>query len=165
MPIRRCVHGQVGRPRPNFFYRCFPDGAAHWKDVGTNGLHEPDCHPAEARDVVDGYKSFPSGAAHSCARSWQPPCSSHMFDSKACAHGTSLFSLQSKEKSLAALNALCVACALHHPWGSVLIPRPQPWSWQVASGCAACRALVVVVQQPLLLVTLPLRLPPPRRPT
>lgn len=53
----------MGRPRPNFFYRCFPDGVVHWKDIGTNGLHEPECHPTDARDVIDGYKSFPSGTA------------------------------------------------------------------------------------------------------
>ena len=26
------------------------------------GLHEPDCNPVHERDVIDGYKSFPSGA-------------------------------------------------------------------------------------------------------
>lgn len=50
----------VGRPRPDFFYRCWPDGVAKFTDLGTNGLRTPDCSP-NSHDVEDGYKSFPSG--------------------------------------------------------------------------------------------------------
>ncbi|KAJ8770063.1 hypothetical protein K2173_010094 [Erythroxylum novogranatense] len=45
----------VGRPRPDFFWRCFPDG----KDV-YDKLGDVICH-GKASEIKEGHKSFPSG--------------------------------------------------------------------------------------------------------
>ena len=57
---------QVGRPRPSFFYRCWPDGKAAFTP-GEAPDREPVCSPKDKHDVTDGYKSFPSGAAPTAA--------------------------------------------------------------------------------------------------
>ncbi|MFS7996602.1 putative phosphatidate phosphatase [Helianthus anomalus] len=53
--ITDSIKDAVGRPRPNFFYRCFPDGNAEFGDDG-NVL----CH-GDLLKIKEGYKSFPSG--------------------------------------------------------------------------------------------------------
>ncbi|KAJ4972794.1 hypothetical protein NE237_005968 [Protea cynaroides] len=53
--ITDAIKDGVGRPRPDFFWRCFPDG----KDV-YDSLGNVICH-GKASVIKEGHKSFPSG--------------------------------------------------------------------------------------------------------
>ncbi|KAF4350992.1 hypothetical protein F8388_021699 [Cannabis sativa] len=53
--LTEAIKNAVGRPRPDFFWRCFPDGIDaydRWGDVICHG---------KASDIKEGHKSFPSG--------------------------------------------------------------------------------------------------------
>jgi diacylglycerol diphosphate phosphatase/phosphatidate phosphatase len=54
--ITDAIKDGVGRPRPDFFWRCFPDG----KDVYDNITTGVICH-GEKSVIKEGHKSFPSG--------------------------------------------------------------------------------------------------------
>ncbi|KAL3675220.1 hypothetical protein R1sor_025168 [Riccia sorocarpa] len=51
------IKNTVGMPRPDFFWRCFPDGQAVYNAAGSVVCH------GDADLIKDGYKSFPSGHA------------------------------------------------------------------------------------------------------
>ncbi|CAI9302096.1 unnamed protein product [Lactuca saligna] len=53
--ITDSIKDATGRPRPNFFYRCFPDGRAEFGEDG-----DVKCH-GDKMIIKEGYKSFPSG--------------------------------------------------------------------------------------------------------
>ncbi|KAK3189391.1 hypothetical protein Dsin_028952 [Dipteronia sinensis] len=54
--ITDAIKVATGRPRPDFFWRCFPDGVGNftgpWGDVVCHG---------QKGDIKEGHKSFPSG--------------------------------------------------------------------------------------------------------
>lgn len=52
--ITDCMKITVGRPRPDYFWRCFPDG------VVNDAMN---CTNPNYREVIQGRKSFPSGHA------------------------------------------------------------------------------------------------------
>ncbi|KAG4984513.1 hypothetical protein AAZX31_10G256100 [Glycine max] len=49
------IKNAVGRPRPDFFWRCFPDGVENYDRWGGVVCH------GNASDIKEGHKSFPSG--------------------------------------------------------------------------------------------------------
>ena len=52
------IKNQVGRPRPDFWYRCFPDGIA---PEGQPGLFDLQCTNPDLATIEEGRRSFPSG--------------------------------------------------------------------------------------------------------
>ncbi|XP_057509742.1 lipid phosphate phosphatase 2-like [Actinidia eriantha] len=51
------IKNAVGRPRPDFFWRCFPDGIDNYDKWGNVICH------GKASVIKEGHKSFPSGHA------------------------------------------------------------------------------------------------------
>ncbi|CAL5053783.1 unnamed protein product [Urochloa decumbens] len=51
----------VGRPRPDFFWRCFPDGVPKYNNITGDVI----CH-GKPGVIKEGHKSFPSGHASGC---------------------------------------------------------------------------------------------------
>ncbi|KAF5734537.1 lipid phosphate phosphatase 2-like isoform X1 [Tripterygium wilfordii] len=54
--ITDAIKDAVGRPRPNFFWRCFPDGNGVFDEISGNVA----CY-GDPAIIKEGYKSFPSG--------------------------------------------------------------------------------------------------------
>uniref|UniRef100_A0A2P2JPX9 Uncharacterized protein MANES_14G107600 n=1 Tax=Rhizophora mucronata TaxID=61149 RepID=A0A2P2JPX9_RHIMU len=53
--VTDAIKDAVGRPRPDFFWRCFPDGKDAYDQWGNVICH------GKASDIREGHKSFPSG--------------------------------------------------------------------------------------------------------
>ncbi|XP_077245154.1 lipid phosphate phosphatase 2-like [Tasmannia lanceolata] len=59
--ITDAIKDAVGRPRPDFFWRCFPDGNDAYNNITGNVI----CH-GEDKVIREGHKSFPSGHTSWC---------------------------------------------------------------------------------------------------
>ncbi|KAG0515121.1 hypothetical protein BDA96_10G252100 [Sorghum bicolor] len=55
------IKDAVGWPRPDFFWRCFPDGVPNYNNI-TGGVI---CHGQQSV-IEEGHKSFPSGHSSGC---------------------------------------------------------------------------------------------------
>ncbi|KAL8105898.1 hypothetical protein AgCh_029632 [Apium graveolens] len=55
--ITDSIKNAVGRPRPDFFWRCFPDGKDFYDQFGNVVCH------GKTNEIREGHKSFPSGHA------------------------------------------------------------------------------------------------------
>ncbi|KAL7607128.1 hypothetical protein Lser_V15G19797 [Lactuca serriola] len=53
--ITDAIKDAVGRPRPDFFWRCFPDGKDFYDQLGNVICH------GDSKVIREGHKSFPSG--------------------------------------------------------------------------------------------------------
>ncbi|CAK1597979.1 unnamed protein product [Parnassius mnemosyne] len=98
----------VGRPRPDFFYRCFPDG------VETAELQ---C-TGDPMDVMEGRKSFPSGHSSCFTALWL--CGRLRAVSRCRGSAARVLACL-----VPLMMALCVAlsrsCDYHHHWQDILV--------------------------------------------
>lgn len=106
----------VGRPRPDFFWRCFPDGELN-PELRCSGAPE---------DVAEGRKSFPSG--HSsisfCSlgfMSWWCMGKLRVWGGRPPGPPGALLLLALAPLTVALAVALSRTCDYHHHWQDVLV--------------------------------------------
>ncbi|XP_017849760.1 phospholipid phosphatase 5 isoform X2 [Drosophila busckii] len=117
----------VGRPRPDFYYRCFPDGVMVLNER-TNSLGSSlldfNC-TGSLSDINEGRKSFPSGHSSFAFASfgfvaYYVGAKLHAFDPRGRGNTWRLY-LAVVPLFVAALVAVSRTCDYHHHWQDVTV--------------------------------------------
>ncbi|XP_030375865.1 phospholipid phosphatase 5 isoform X2 [Scaptodrosophila lebanonensis] len=117
----------VGRPRPDFYYRCFPDGVMVFNENSTaldSTFLDFNC-TGRPSDVNEGRKSFPSGHSSFAFASfgfiaYYVGSKLHAFDARGRGQ-TWRFMISITPLVVAAMVAVSRTCDYHHHWQDVTI--------------------------------------------
>ncbi|XP_017082285.1 phospholipid phosphatase 5 isoform X2 [Drosophila eugracilis] len=117
----------VGRPRPDYFYRCFPDGVMVLNTSSSSSdtsILDFNCTGLPG-DINEGRKSFPSGHSSFAFASfgfiaYYVGAKLHAFDIRGRGH-TWRFFIAVIPFVIAALVAVSRTCDYHHHWQDVTI--------------------------------------------
>ncbi|XP_075145459.1 phospholipid phosphatase 4 isoform X2 [Haematobia irritans] len=117
----------VGRPRPDFFYRCFPDGVMHLSNNATgmdNMIDLFNC-TGSINAINEGRKSFPSGHSSFAFAgfgfiTYYVGAKLHAFNYRGRGRTWRLF-ISIAPLILAALVAISRTCDYHHHWEDVTV--------------------------------------------
>ncbi|EDW68143.2 phospholipid phosphatase 5 isoform X1 [Drosophila virilis] len=117
----------VGRPRPDFFYRCFPDGVMvlnETADAIGSSLLDFNCTGIPSV-INEGRKSFPSGHSSFAFASfgfvtYYVVAKLQAFDARGRGHTWRLF-IAIMPLIVAALVAVSRTCDYHHHWQDVVV--------------------------------------------
>ncbi|EDX11738.1 GD19793 [Drosophila simulans] len=117
----------VGRPRPDFFYRCFPDGVMVLNTTSSGldtSILDFNCTGLPG-DINEGRKSFPSGHSSFAFASfgfiaYYIGAKLHAFDSRGRGH-TWRLCIAVIPLFIALLVAVSRTCDYHHHWQDVTI--------------------------------------------
>ncbi|XP_013119586.2 uncharacterized protein LOC106096397 isoform X1 [Stomoxys calcitrans] len=117
----------VGRPRPDYFYRCFPDGVMHLSNNATNMDNLLDLFncTGSTNAINEGRKSFPSGHSSFAFAgfgfiTYYVGAKLHAFNYRGRGQSWRLC-LSIAPLVLAALIAVSRTCDYHHHWEDVTI--------------------------------------------
>ncbi|KAH8306341.1 hypothetical protein KR018_008357 [Drosophila ironensis] len=116
----------VGRPRPDYFYRCFPDGVVvlnnHTEITWDASILDFNC-TGNPHDIIEGRKSFPSGHSSFAFASfgfiaYYVGAKLHAFDARGRGH-TWRLCIAVVPLVIALLVAVSRTCDYHHHWQDV----------------------------------------------